>query len=87
MFRPAATTKKLNDKFHKSCGRRSWLTKFKSGSIRVFIWEITLNYFFLLSTSLQELGPERDNVVVAFKQLAEEYGNKLKKRHKSGRLK
>ena len=54
------------------------MAKFKSGSIRVFIWEITLNYFFLLSTSLQELGPERDNVVVAFKQLAEEYGNKFR---------
>ena len=58
---------------------RSWLSKFRSGSIRVFIREITLNFFFLLSTSLEELGPEEDNVVVAFKQLAEEYGNKFRK--------
>ncbi|XP_027035542.1 probable ATP-dependent RNA helicase DDX60 [Pocillopora damicornis] len=32
-----------------------------------------------ISTSLEELGPEGDNVVVAFKQLAEEYGNKFRK--------
>ena len=38
-----------------------------------------MNFFFLLSTSLEELGPEEDNVVVAFKQLAEEYGNKFRK--------
>ena len=38
-----------------------------------------MNFFFLLSTSLEELGPEEDSVVVAFKQLAEEYENKFRK--------
>ena len=56
------------------------MAKFKSGSIRVFIRGITLNFFLLLSTSLEELIPERDQVVEAFKQLAEEYGNKFKNR-------
>ena len=36
-----------------------------------------MNFFFLLSISLEEMGPEGDDVVVAFKQLAEEYGDKF----------
>ena len=41
------------------------------------------NRLFLLiafSCSLEELGPETDNVVLAFKQLAEEFGEKFRKR-------
>ena len=34
------------------------------------------------SCSLEELGSETDNVVLAFKQLAQEYENKFKKAFK-----
>ncbi|XP_022789735.1 probable ATP-dependent RNA helicase DDX60 [Stylophora pistillata] len=47
----------------------------------------TLKDFYLtiksISTSLEEMGPENDNVVRAFKQLAREYGEKFNKRFKS----
>ena len=86
LFRSAATTKKLNDKFQKSHGRRSWLSKFRPGRIRIFIREIILNFFFFLSISLEELGSERDNVVSAFKQLSEEYENKFRKQFWCGHL-
>ncbi|XP_022803055.1 probable ATP-dependent RNA helicase DDX60 [Stylophora pistillata] len=36
-----------------------------------------------ISTSLEEMGPESDNVVRAFKQLAREYGEKFNKRFNS----
>ncbi|PFX17719.1 putative ATP-dependent RNA helicase DDX60 [Stylophora pistillata] len=36
-----------------------------------------------ISTSLEEMGPENDNVVRAFKQLAREYGEKFNKRFNS----
>ena len=57
------------------------MAKFKSGRIRVFVREITLNFFFLLSASLEEMCPEEeyDNVVAAFNQLVEEDGNKVRK--------
>ena len=34
--------------------------------------------FLFYSCSLKELGPETDNVVLAFNQLAQEYGKKFK---------
>ena len=47
----------------------------------MFVREITLNFFFLLSASVEEMCPEEeyDNVVAAFKQLVEEYRNKFRK--------
>lgn len=39
---------------------------------------ITVSFIFS-SCSLEELGPESDNVVLAFKQLAEEFGEKFNK--------
>ncbi|KAJ7386934.1 putative ATP-dependent RNA helicase ddx60 [Desmophyllum pertusum] len=35
-----------------------------------------------ISCSLEELGPESDNVVLAFKQLAQEFGEKFQKQYK-----
>jgi len=35
-----------------------------------------------ISCSLEELGPKTDNVVLAFKQLAREFGEKFKKQFK-----
>ena len=57
------------------------MAKFKPGSIRVLVREITLNFLFLLSASVEEMCPEEeyDNVVAAFKQLVEEYRNKFRK--------
>ena len=40
---------------------------------------LILDLFF--SCSLEELGPETDNVVLAFKQLAEEFGAKFRKQY------
>ena len=45
---------------------------------------MTCLYFLFCSCSLEELSdnPETDNVVLAFKQLAQEYGEKFKEAFK-----
>ena len=42
------------------------------------LYESNFLTFLFRSTSLEELGPETDNVVLAFKQLAQEFGEKFK---------
>lgn len=65
---------------------------FKHGSYRAIekengikageVFQLLKDFILLIKsicTSLEELGPECDNVVLAFKQLAQEYANKFKK--------
>lgn len=41
------------------------------------LYESNFLAFLLRSCSLEELGPETDNVVLAFKQLSQEFGKKF----------
>ncbi|XP_078360877.1 putative ATP-dependent RNA helicase DDX60 [Oculina patagonica] len=52
--------------------------KIKAGDVFVVLKDFCLTVK-SISCSLEELGPQNDNVVVAFKQLAEEFGRKFKK--------